>query len=247
MTDPKANITQTCYGQYCTFWKFYEIVTLGGANISKPVMTQGCFNWTSNFPKHLGCYPLLEQPMVNMKNGISCFCNQDFCNSDQTPTNAQMPRVFTCVHSASNGTCQGYACITIFKTRPGQNSTIEQTCQNLYQNVDEMEISEMVQDSQQPLCVTGTSQDAIGVIEEIKCYCFLDFCNQNQPGSTFSNANQLGSILFNANFSCKSEICNSSGCFSIESNSICTGQYCIAGKIFKNFQKFQAKNFWPTF
>lgn len=144
------------------------------------------------------------------------------------------PPTYTCVHSASNGTCQGYACITKFITRPGQNSstTIDRKCQKLYQYVDELEMNEIVQDSLLPFCVTDTSYDMIGVMTEVECYCYSNQCNAEETDTNWPLEFESGApILPNSVITCTSEICNSTSCTSIGQNNTCTGQYCYTGKL----------------
>lgn len=112
MTDPKSGSQQNCNGDYCTYWKYDQVLS---GNNSVPVVVQGCYSWTAGIKKHLGCYKAYDQPGKDLKNGLICICQEDFCNIDEQ-ANAEAPNVaktFTCQNSGANVTCKGYACVTV--------------------------------------------------------------------------------------------------------------------------------------
>lgn len=189
-------------------------------------MIQGCYNWTTSAVKQMGCYQMLDQPNVDVKNGVICICNQTLCNTDQVAsTVANTAKTFTCQSSVSSGTCQGYACITKYVTKADSNAstTVERKCQKAYQYVDILEFSEIIQDTQQTFCVTDTVYDLGVAANEVECYCYANDCNA--PANDV-NLPKLGFMYTD----CKSEVCTTAGCKSLASNGVCKGQFCYIGK-----------------
>ncbi len=99
--------------KFLQYWKYNQFVQdHSGKTASTPVIVQGCYTWTSTTQKEIGCYAMLDQPGLNMHQAKVCFCNQDFCNTEvkMNPLVPHVEKMYTCVHSASNGTCQGIFC-----------------------------------------------------------------------------------------------------------------------------------------
>src|SRR5262249_1637589 len=112
MTDPESGEDQHCAGQYCTYWKYDDVMKDGD---SVQVVVQGCYNWTSTAVKRLGCYRAIDQPKQNIKNGVVCICQQDFCNTEQLMNlnPPQTAKLYNCQDSISHSTCSGFACVTV--------------------------------------------------------------------------------------------------------------------------------------
>lgn len=223
MKDLKTDANQTCYGQFCTYWKYDQA--------GVPVVIQGCYNWTASAVKSPGCYKMLDQPNSDMKNGLICICNQSLCNNDQL-SNAvpNTAKTFTCQSSASNATCQGYACITKYITKVAQNSTttVERKCQKNFHYIDWFEFNEIIQDAQQTFCVTDTAYDARIASNEVECYCYANDCNA--PGND-ANLPKL-SFMYNE---CKSEVCSADGCRNLDPSGVCKGQFCYSGIVTRHY------------
>lgn len=253
--DEKIAKPQTSILKFLQYMEYDEITN---ENQTVPVITVGCYNWTSSSPKPLGCYSMLDQPMSDKKNGLVCLCQKDFCNMNQlinntTPISANS---FTCVFSSENQTsgfsgtqipgssgssgsqtCQGYACITRYILRLGQSLTVERKCQNVYQNVDKLEVQQIIQNQQQNFLVWTTEFDGTSAANVLESYCYSNFCNspnmENSPTQLLPPGFVDPSNL-NINYNCRSEICNSMGCTGISQNSNCKSQFCYTGKNFGN-------------
>lgn len=97
-----------------------------------------------------------------------------------------------------------------------------------------LEVNEIIQEAQQPFCVTDTVYENGIVALEWECYCYSDQCN-SQANDT--NLPKQNSELIE----CKSEVCTSSGCSNVMPDGVCKGQLCVTGerRIFFDFsQKF---------
>lgn len=142
MTDAKTGADQTCFGQYCLYSKTTS-------EDGDTTITQGCFNFASDdavnqrkldpvgLGQHQSCYKVFDVPNTDKSNGLYCICGQkDYCNTDQLMNTIPAPaQPITCQHSESNATCQGYGCVTVFRTKVGGAhdgaKTVERYCQDL--------------------------------------------------------------------------------------------------------------------
>lgn len=125
-SDTKTGANQTCFGQFCTYSKHSQKTP---GNDSVPVIAQGCYNWTLGSHKRIGCYKVYGHA-----NGLQCYCDQNFCNTEQminsTPINTA--NTYTCYDSATEGTCEGYACIAKFLITLEYHNTVKRQCQEAF-------------------------------------------------------------------------------------------------------------------
>lgn len=122
---------------------------------------------------------------------------------------------------------QGYACITKFNTKPGENTpTIERKCQKSFYHIDKYEFADMIENDvhQQPYCYTDDTAFDHGRAEnDLECYCYADLCN------SAANDAHLPVLRTTGIVDCKAEFCTSTGCVGIGPNGACKGEFCYMG------------------
>lgn len=218
--DPKTDQMGECRGDYCLLMKF-NVLT---AKTEMPTILQGCYNASGVKESDLGCFKSTENlDSGKFHNATICLCNTDRCNVEILLNSApNSHRILTCQHS-TQGSCQGYACMTKFVQSPQGTSTFR-TCNPHF--IDTQATNARLNELNSgdgPQCVeTLQYQEASGFFTENICSCYTDNCNAPANDAKFP-------ALGEKTVDCAAQTCNGTSCVNM-TDGTCKGQYCYESK-----------------